>query len=212
MSIITDANNKRIREWKEGRQVYYIHSSRIKVVENVHLKSSDLELEGVLEEKKDKDAIDNTIVVRPCGEGMFSLVMGVKWLTVAKLLNKLIACVVVNEYVSYSVLKNRIGLISSSYSFPRDTKDIVPMSKILIPKLYIQSTPPDFKMEMCRDYFVRRGKLDKSVTVVPSVKREGYYILKDEYIRYLILKELKIENIPIKFLVEEVEENAKTKI
>jgi hypothetical protein len=54
--------------------------------------------------------------------------------------------------------------------------------------------------------------MDKPITVSPSKKRKGYYILKDDYIRYLIMREFGINNIPIKFLKEEDEKDARTKI
>lgn len=212
MDIITKVNNERIMAWKHGRERVYIDPSKITIVEKTHLRVYELDFYSMIAKHKGEEKINKSIVVRPTGNDEFVLVMGIKQLIMAKLLNLPIACIVVDESVDYKRLRYNMGLLDRDFLTPKDVEEIIPMKNVLIPRTFLKSEPPSFEMEMCRDYFIKKGRLDKSITVVPSKKYKGAYILKDEYIRYLILRELGIENVPIKFLKKEDENSGKTKV
>lgn len=212
MNLVSKVNNERINKWKEDKEKIYINSSDIKITEPVHLKVYEIDFYSVITKHQNKEKIDRSIIVKQTDDGKYTLVMGIKWLTIAKLLNIPIACIVADKDVTYAKIRQTMGLLGYNFNIPKDTENVIPIWKILVPRCFIKSEPTPFKMEMCRDYFIKKGRLDKSVTVVPSKKREGFFILKDEYIRYLLLIELGIKNIPIKILKEEVEKNEQTKI
>jgi hypothetical protein len=212
MDLLSKVNNKRIKLWKEGRERVYIDSAKIKLTEDIHLKQREVDFCSLLEKHKDDKEIKRSIIIRPVSEDEFALVMGFKWLAVAKILNLQIACILVKKNVTHIRLRREMGLLNYDFSVPKNTEEIIPLCSVLIPKSFENSEISSFKMEICRDYFVRKGRMDKPITVSPSKKRKGYYILKDDYIRYLIMREFGINNIPIKFLKEEDEKDARTKI
>ena len=69
---------------------------------------------------------------------------------------------------------------------------LMKVSDIKVTSAFRRTTPRSYKMDACREYYKQNGRIDKPIIV----SRSGYVL--DGYIRYLILKEKKIDySIPL---------------
>jgi hypothetical protein len=87
---------------------------------------------------------------------------------------------------------------------PYGTEEIVHMSEIKIPYKFKKNyaKPKEWKMERARSYYNQHGHIDKPLSVRMIAKRDGTirYLLKDEYTRYLILREVHSGAAPVIFI------------
>lgn len=65
----------------------------------------------------------------------------------------------------------------------------IALSDVIILDMFKKTTPNKNKMEKVRKYVIENGKLDRPIVLNNKV-------LKDEYIRYLVAKELGFDRVP----------------
>ena len=70
------------------------------------------------------------------------------------------------------------------------------VSDIIIKDAFLETTPSKNKMDRCRKFYNKYGKLDKNILVNEN------NVLLDGYIRYLILKENNVDTAEVEVLGE----------
>ena len=127
--------------------------------------------------------------------------MGLKWLMIAKELNKSINCIIVNDDYNYNKLIKEIGILGYYFKVPKETEDILKLKDITVPDIFRDSHPGKYKINQYTRYFNEHKCLDKPVLVKKGIVNGQEYIkLVDQYIRYLIFKQKGIKNIPVKYI------------
>ena len=105
-----------------------------------------------------------------------------------------------NNKTVLSVLSGKLNDFKERLKQPKGTEAIISISKIYVPRRIADSTPRVEKYKKYERYFLRHGKIDKPIEVFIDKYNKNRYILNDEYIRYLILKEYSITDIPVKII------------
>lgn len=77
---------------------------------------------------------------------------------------------------------------------PYGTEEVISIEKIEIKKSFKLCNPREWKMQRCRELYLRKGFLDSPITI------HNKYILVDGYTRYLVALELELKEVPIKYL------------
>jgi hypothetical protein len=200
---IAELNNAKFSKWLEDKQVHIIDSDLIQLTESIHINAKPIIFkENYLNKYREQELITHTIVVKPCQDG-YSLVMGYRWLMLAKALNKPVNAVIVGEYMNHYKFMDRVGLIEErDFKCPDDTEMIYPIHKIKIPQYMLKSNFSLLKFAKFGDYFVKNGCVDTAITVKQDRYNKSRVVLKNGYIRYNVLKVNGIKYIPIKFIEE----------
>jgi hypothetical protein len=199
---IAELNNAKFNRWLEDKQIHTIDSNLIQLTESIHINAKEITFkEKYLNKYSNHGAITRTIVVKPCQNG-YSLVMGYRWLMLAKALNKPVNAVIVGEYMNHYKFMDRIGLIEENIKVPDDTEMIYPVHKIKIPKYMLNSNFSLLKFAKFGDYFVKNGCVDTAITVKQDKYNKSRVVLKNGYIRYNVLKASGVKYIPVKFIEE----------
>ena len=88
---------------------------------------------------------------------------------------------------------------------PYGTEKVVKLYDIKVKGHFKKSIPKEHIIELAREYYNKKGYVDMPISVRKVLNKKGRvkYILLDEYTRYLVLKEMKIEKIPIKIVEDE---------
>ncbi|MFC0903743.1 hypothetical protein ACFHWD_03445 [Clostridium sp. MT-14] len=203
MTVI-NINNKRLLNWKSTQVVQKINEEQIVIVEELHIKGKGhISLTKVIEKFKDKDIIDKRIVIRPINNDKYALVMGLKWLLLARELKKPLTCIIVDTSYTHRKLVKEIGLLGYYFKVPNNTEDILNLRDIHISKSFKNTKPQKYKINKYRNYFNEHKCLDKPVVVQKkNVDGKEYMLLTDGYIRYLIFKKKGIVNIPVRYAKE----------
>jgi hypothetical protein len=98
-------------------------------------------------------------------------------------------------------LKERLHYIF--YKEPYGTDAVIHINDIIIPRefLKLKSKPAYWKMVRARRFYVDHGYVDIPVSVSPIIneRNKTKYILVDGYTRYLVLKEVGMKEIPIRY-------------
>lgn len=68
-------------------------------------------------------------------------------------------------------------------------KETIKLSKIVVPESFKNSNPMEVKLDYVRDYVKNHGELDKPVVLDGNM-------LVDNYVRYLVAKELGFREVP----------------
>ena len=85
-------------------------------------------------------------------------------------------------------------------NYPPDTEEINNIEKIFITKEFRKSYPSPKKIIEYTSRFEQNGMIDKAIVVKKDIVfGKEKYILTDGYIRYLILKQNGIGEVPVKF-------------
>jgi hypothetical protein len=88
---------------------------------------------------------------------------------------------------------------------PPDTEEVVDFSKIYITKDFRMSYPSPQKIIQYSKDYQANGMIDKAIVVSKgTVDNQERYILRDGYIRYLILRQEGINNIPVRLIRNEL--------
>lgn len=202
---IININNKRLSNWKATQVVQKINEDQIVIIESLHIKGIDrINLDKIIEKFKDKDIIDKKIVIRPINNNdRYALVMGLKWLLLARELKKSLTCIIVDTSYTHRKLVKEIGLLGYYFKVPNNTEDILNLRDIHISKSFKNTKPQKYKINKYRNYFNEHKCLDKPVVVQKkNVDGKEYMLLTDGYIRYLIFKKKGIVNIPVRYAKE----------
>ena len=99
---------------------------------------------------------------------------------------------------------NLLGCMSkegkSRLNYPPDTEKIINIKKIIVPCEIQRSYPNPKKLIEYTKRFEQRGMIDTAITIKKDIVfGTECYILINGYIRYLILKQNGIDEVPVKF-------------
>lgn len=87
---------------------------------------------------------------------------------------------------------------------PYGTEKLIRTNDIVVPYKFRQdyAKPKEWKMERARSFYKDHGYVDKPLSVRMIANRNGNirYLLRDEYTRYLVLKEIHSINCPVKLV------------
>lgn len=203
--IVAKVNNKRLQSWKESQSICIIDSNRIDIVENIHkrgIEHNHVKIDKYIDIYKDKETIDKSIMVKyNINTNRYELIMGLKWLMIAKELNKSINCIVISNNYNYNKLIKEIGILGYYFKVPQETEDILKLKDITVSDSFANSHPGRYKINQYTKYFNEYRCLDKPISVEKGlVNGQEYIKLVDQYIRYLIFKKRGIKNIPVKYV------------
>ena len=85
-------------------------------------------------------------------------------------------------------------------NYPPDTEEIINIKEIIVPSIIQNSCPNANKVINYTKRFEQNGMVDEAITVKKTnLFGTDCYILTNGYIRYLILKQNGISEIPVKF-------------
>ena len=93
----------------------------------------------------------------------------------------------------------------SRINYPPDTEEVINIEDIIVPNKFKNSHPNPKKIATYTERYELNGMVDIAITVRQQMNLAGdtftkeLYVLKDGYIRYLILKQNGIDEIPVKF-------------
>ena len=93
----------------------------------------------------------------------------------------------------------------SRINYPPDTEDVINIKDIIIPNEFKNSHPSLKKIATYTERYELNGMVDIAITVRQRMNLAGdtfvkeLYVLKDGYIRYLILKQNGINEVPVRF-------------
>lgn len=87
---------------------------------------------------------------------------------------------------------------------PYGTQDWIPIWNIRVPNYFFQTEPSDKKVITYAQRFIKRGFIDKplSVHTNPNYEDSDIVFLDDEYIRWLLCKtnnQLRHGNVPVRY-------------
>lgn len=201
--IVARVNNQRLKNWKENQVIYQINSNKIDIIENIHINGmKKIKINKIIDKFKDAEIINKIIIVKyKSNKSRYNLVMGLKWLMIAKELSKSINCVIINEEYNFKKFRQEIGLLGNYFKIPKDTEDIIELKNIVVPDSFENSHPHRYKINQYTKYFNKNKCLDKPVLVEKGIVNGQEYVkLVDQYIRYLIFKKKGIKNIPVRYI------------
>lgn len=85
-------------------------------------------------------------------------------------------------------------------NYPPDTEEVIDIKNIIVPNDIQRSYPSPKKLIEYTKRFEQRGMIDTSITIKKDIVfGTECYILTNGYIRYLILKQNGISDVPVKF-------------
>lgn len=199
LSMINELNNKRLQEWKESQETVILKAEDIIITEPIHTRAEQINFNSIMVKYKSKQKMDKVIVIRKIKKTeQYRLVMGLKWLTIAKLLNLPVTCIVVKSGTTHSKLRDKVGLVDEDYKIPEGTEELVPLNKVKVAEVLARTIPSRRKYEKHRNYFLENNCIDRPITVIKG-KSEDEVIVVDEYIRFLILARRGVNYIPVRF-------------
>ena len=202
--LVAKVNNERLKKWKENQaEICVIDSNRIDIVEDVHKNGIRyIKIDKFINKFKDEEIINKSIIVKyNINTDRYELIMGLKWLLIAKELNKPINCIIIKDIYNSKKLKKEIGILGYYFKVPEGTDDVIKLEDIVVPNIFKDSHPRRYKINQYTRYFNEHKCLDKPVSVEKGiVNGQGYVKLVDQYIRYLIFKKKGIKNIPVKYV------------
>jgi len=201
--IVTKVNDQRLKQWRENQAICIIHSNKIDIVENLHIKGQqNIKIDKFIDKFKNEEIINKNIIVKyNTNTDRYELIMGLKWLMIAKELSKPINCIIVSDTYTHKKLFKEIGILGYCFQVPEGTDDILKLEDIVVSDTFKDSHPRGYKINQYTKYFNEHKCLDKPILVEKGIVNGQEYIkLVDQYIRYLIFKKKGIKNIPVKYM------------
>ena len=84
--------------------------------------------------------------------------------------------------------------------YPLDTEEVIDVKDIIVPYEIQHSKPNVHKVIEYTKRFEQSGTIDKAVTISKRVIfGTEHYVLTNGYVRYLILKQNGIDEVPVRF-------------
>ena len=88
----------------------------------------------------------------------------------------------------------------SKINYPPDTEEIINIDSIIVTDEFRHSYPSPKKIIEYTSRFEQNGMIDKAIVIRKEIVFDKEkYILVDGYIRYLILKQSGIDEVPVRF-------------
>jgi len=199
---------KKYKSWKEGKVIEVIDQKNILLTEPIHTHSNYIDIRKLVEVFKDKDIIDKTIVVRVLkGRGYmnkYSLIVGLKWLKIARALDKPINCIVqgvrCNRPKFVKMVNKFDAEVRKDNKVPEGTDFLYPVGRVKIAAFLRKHCPNGAKYQKQETFYLENQVVDKPITVIRSSQDKNGVVVVDEYTRYLVLVKHGIKNIPVRFL------------
>lgn len=96
--------------------------------------------------------------------------------------------------------KNKSIKNKSKINYPPDTEEVINIDSIVVPDEFRHSYPSPKKVIEYTKRFEQNGMVDKAIVVRKEIVFDKEkYILTDGYIRWLILKQSGIDEVPVRF-------------
>ena len=90
--------------------------------------------------------------------------------------------------------------LKSKIKYPTDTEEIIDIKDIIVLREFQDTKPSPKKLIEYTSRFEQNGMIDTAITVKKSIVfGVEKYILTNGYIRFLILKQNGIDEVPVKF-------------
>lgn len=197
---IVQLNQAKFKSWTEGKIAEIIDQKYILLTEKIHINSGYINIKKLLTMFQDKELVDRTIVVRKLG-GRYSLIMGLRWLMVARKLNLPITCIVVGEKYNHQRFMKKVGLIekeAENIKVPEGTEFLYPVGKVKIAAFLKKHCPNGAKYQKQEKYYLENQVVDKPITVIRNSQDKNGVVVVDEYTRFLVLVKHGVKNIPVK--------------
>jgi hypothetical protein len=200
---IAQLNQAKFKSWAEGKTVEVIDQKYIDLTEKIHIDSKPINIKKLLLLFQDKELVNRTIIVKKYKD-RYSLVVGLRWLKVAKALNIPITCIVVGWKYNHQRFVKKIGLIEGSLEeikVPEGTEFLYPVGRVKIAAFLKKHCPNGAKYNKKEEYYLQNQVIDKPITVIRNSQDKNGVVVVDEYIRFLVLVKHGVKNIPVKFAV-----------
>jgi hypothetical protein len=194
-------NQAKFKSWTEGKTAEIIDQKYIDLTEKIHIESKPININKLLVMFQDKEFVNRTIVVKKYRD-RYSLVVGLRWLKVAKALNIPITCIVVGWKYNHQRFVKKIGLIENSaedIKVPEGTEFLYPVGKVKVTAFLRKHCPGEAKYKKKEEYYLKNKVIDKPITVIRNSQDKNGVLVVDEYIRFLVLVNHGVKNIPVKF-------------
>lgn len=198
---IAQLNQAKFRSWTEGKTVEVIDQKYIELTEKIHIDSKPINVSNLLIMFQDEEFVNRTIVVKKYKD-RYSLIVGLRWLKVAKALNIPITCIVVGWKYNHQRFVKKIGLIENSaedIKVPEGTEFLYPVGRVKIAAFLKKHCPNGAKYQKQEDFYLKNQVVDKPITVIRNGQDKNGVVVVDEYIRFLVLVKHGVKNIPVKF-------------
>ncbi len=194
-------NQAKFKSWTEGKTVEVIDQKYIDLTEQIHICSKPINIKKLLLMFQDKEFVNRTIIVKKYKD-RYSLVVGLRWLKVAKALNIPITCIVIGWKYNHQRFVKKVGLIENSVEdikVPEGTEFLYPVGKVKIAAYLKECSPNGEKYKKKEEFYLKNQVIDKPITVIRNSQDKNGVVVVDEYIRFLVLVKHGVKNIPIKF-------------
>lgn len=198
---IKQLNHAKFKSWTEGKTVEVIDQKYIELTEKIHINSKPINIKKTLLMFQDKEFVNRTIIVKKYKD-RYSLVVGLRWLKVAKALNIPITCIVVGWKYNHQRFVKKVGLIENSaedIKVPEGTEFLYPIGRVKIAAFLKKCCPNGAKYNKKEEFYLKNQVIDKSITVIKNGQDKNGVLVVDEYIRFLVLVKHDVKNIPVKF-------------
>ena len=197
------------KNWASSKTSEVIDQKNILLTEKIHTHSNYINLKDLLATFKDDELISKTIVVRKLKErgykDKYSLIAGLKWLKIARALDKPINCIVLgarcNRTKFINIIGKAPGKIEEAIKIPEGTDELYPIGKVKIAAFLKKHSPNGVKYQRQEEFYLQNQVIDRPITVIRNNQDKNGVIIVDEYTRYLVLVKHGIKNIPVKFAV-----------
>ena len=205
---ITQLNQDGFKKWIEGKESEVINQENILLTEEIHTHSKYINISKLVEKFQDKDSIDKVIIVRRLKErgykDRYSLITGIKWLKVARALDKPINCIVLGARCTrpkFIELVMKGTGVKEEIKVPEGTEFLYSVGRVKIAAYLKKCCPNGAKYNKKEEYYLQNQVIDKPITVIRNGQDKNDVVVVDEYIRFLILVKHDVKNIPVKFAV-----------
>lgn len=99
------------------------------------------------------------------------------------------------EEKAYKEVEDAVEQVATTLTaVPKDTEDVLPITSIIIPEDFLNSTPNPIKTEIVIEYVKQYGHLDEPILI-----NKESLVLIDGYRRYLVAKQLEMSDVPVAY-------------
>jgi ParB-like chromosome segregation protein Spo0J len=180
-------------QYIQGKEIHKIKLSDIILTETIHL-TAKCDLTEQIERIRalNLEYFDNPIIIKPIENAQFSLLLGYNRYTIAKALEHEYICAIIED-VSRGKAKRLTGVKDRMEHSPEGTNGFLPIDKIVIPDDFKNTQPKQYKLDACREYYLKNKRFNKPIIIENDVH------LVNGYTRYCIAVELGLKYVPVKF-------------
>lgn len=194
--------------WYTPEEIKEINVDDIVLTEDVHLNTQNFIFKINLKEISRTRTITTPIAVRPLEDGKYALVTGAARYYAAKILDiQTIPAIITDlehdEFIKERFMQYRIVVTDAKpgeikrNKAARSVDGETPLDQIVIPEAFARTRPNPGKIHDTIRYYQQHGQFDK-----PVVIRGDNNLLVDGYKRYVAAKELGLETVWTRTLID----------